>query len=294
MKPTSLPRRNVVSLLRRPLLTVALGLALPVEGQLLKQAQQNSGDASGRPRGTLGVGAAGSVSHNDFGATPSEPDIQTDKLTIRYTRRYDMRYYGFLTFTFWRPTSPDGWARLGDVVVSGQDPTQTPVMIVKDDPAYLAKPVGFERVWADNWDNFDASSVTFWAPVAPDGFVALGFAINGGTTPPDANLYRCVRADLVVEGRWEQIGAPFSHVPHLYHAFFTIKSNGSDPVLPPNTMAHTWWEDRFLDPTYPKLPRVPDPRKAGGVPNKRYVRPWLLRPPLMSPDRLLKNYENRR
>jgi VPS62-like protein/insecticidal crystal toxin P42 protein len=66
----------------------------------------------------------------------------------------------------------------------------------------LAAPVGYNEVWNDSRSHADMDG-TCWAPVAPDGYTALGayFQSGHGNRPPgnDPSVMVCVRNDLLAQ-----------------------------------------------------------------------------------------------
>ncbi|PHH91001.1 hypothetical protein CDD83_1979 [Cordyceps sp. RAO-2017] len=63
----------------------------------------------------------------------------------------------------------------------------------------VARPVRFEWLWNDKGSGGKHSG-TFWRPVAPDGFVALGDVCTYKWGEPSLNSIWCLRADLVKDG----------------------------------------------------------------------------------------------
>lgn len=121
--------------------------------------------------------------------------------------------------TIWRPSIPPclktisskSWFNLGDVVKSGNDIPDTPVLFVYDDGSgLLLPPIGFERVDvtgkglprnSDSDEDFLRKQLrSLWWPIAPPGYVAIG-CIAGSKEdpfePPALSSVRCVREDLV-------------------------------------------------------------------------------------------------
>ena len=54
-----------------------------------------------------------------------------------------------------------------------------------------AFPIDFEMIWAA-----DVDTVTFWKPVAPDGYVAIGNVVTKDSTKPCLDSVVCIREDL--------------------------------------------------------------------------------------------------
>ena len=106
---------------------------------------------------------------------------------------------------FWKPVPPAGYYALGSLGCSNyNDPNgNKAVIVVKevDSSGALAAPVDYERIWKDSGSgaNLDGS---FWNPVAPEGYVALGVvAMAGHSNKPSLDAIRCVRADLTANAK---------------------------------------------------------------------------------------------
>ena len=65
----------------------------------------------------------------------------------------------------------------------------------------IKPPLAFEQVWNDKGSG-GHQNVSFWRPVPPPGYVAVGDVINLGYNPPEdlKKTYACIKADLVVQG----------------------------------------------------------------------------------------------
>ena len=239
---------------------------------------------------TAGMAAAMQASAGD-NQPPFDPDVlYAGKLRVKFTSDYDIRLgTGAGGIPFWRPRLPQGYARVGDVMAP--DIGKTPVLIVEDNPLYVAKPVRFELVWGDNWDNQHNASTTVWYPVPPEGFEAIGMVAQTGNTPPDTSLYRCVKKDLLIEGKYKIVGLPYNGIggtrnPTLWIARYTLAPKDDTAVICANTLWFSWWDGNH-EPTgdgnmttgsytiHP--PRVPDFTRPGGVPSRQLITGWMLR-----------------
>jgi len=60
-----------------------------------------------------------------------------------------------------------------------------------DQRAPTAFPMGFENIWTS-----DKNDVSFWKPVAPDGYVAIGNVVAASAEMPSTDCVVCVREDL--------------------------------------------------------------------------------------------------
>ena len=113
--------------------------------------------------------------------------------------RYDISIY--------RPKGSSGYYPVGDIAVRGLSKPRT-AMIVKPmvgKENALANPVSFRRRWTDSgsgasWD------VSFWEPVCPYGYVALGHAaVRSHESSPHTNEMACVKHDYATLGEWQWI-----------------------------------------------------------------------------------------
>ena len=102
--------------------------------------------------------------------------------------------------SFWSPIAPKGYAPLGHVAVSGQEPPTAPALALNRNIATtashnssaLVRPERFEVAWVDPDECF-----SIWCPVAPPGYVTMGFVCAEGTQSPDKDCVRCAHASLV-------------------------------------------------------------------------------------------------
>jgi len=100
--------------------------------------------------------------------------------------------------TVWRPTCPPGYFSAGDVLQIGSaspSPSHSSVWGGEE----TALPVGFSLVWRDNGRALRGRPVSFWMPVPPEGYVALGAVAVAGQQKPPGGSVRCLREDLAYE-----------------------------------------------------------------------------------------------
>ncbi|WP_371804295.1 Vps62-related protein [Candidatus Lokiarchaeum ossiferum] len=77
-------------------------------------------------------------------------------------------------------------------------------LIVKDrtNGSLLAPPTDYELFWKAATSEIGGHySATFWKPIAPKGYVAMGMVVETGFVKPSTDLIRCVREDLTVQGK---------------------------------------------------------------------------------------------
>lgn len=105
--------------------------------------------------------------------------------------------------SMWRPQAQDHFYPLGDFAQRGyDDPSGNAVVAVvrgtRDDT--LRPPTGFTKLWDSHFGILFGLDVgSFWRPIPPDGYVALGLVCSPSLDdPPSTDVVRCVRKDLVV------------------------------------------------------------------------------------------------
>lgn len=104
---------------------------------------------------------------------------------------------------YYHPLPPEGFKALGSIGLRGYyNPNGLEwIMVVKAKPGSdaLAPPDSFRLVWADRGSGADDDG-SFWMPIPPDGYVALGLVAQRGYNVPSLDDVVCVRADLTVPG----------------------------------------------------------------------------------------------
>ncbi|MEZ4644142.1 MAG: Vps62-related protein [Chloroflexota bacterium] len=103
-------------------------------------------------------------------------------------------------FSGWKATPPAGFLRLGDYAKTGYDSPQTPMLVVRAiQPNALAYPTGYNQIWNDRKSGADSDG-SFWEPIPPAGYKALGCVIVNNHSQPALDQIVCVREDLVTLG----------------------------------------------------------------------------------------------
>jgi hypothetical protein len=106
--------------------------------------------------------------------------------------------------TIYRPTPTDtSYSIIGDYAQGNYSaPTGSSLIVraINDDPNFplLKEPIDYREVWNDKGSGgtYDGS---IWYPVAPDGYLSIGYVCQGGYTKPIIPSYRCVRKDLCID-----------------------------------------------------------------------------------------------
>ena len=114
--------------------------------------------------------------------------------------------------TFFRAIAPVDYFPVGDIVERGQAsaPTTRALILTELPPApssppclpALTPPLDFIKLWENSaiLKSSRQGAVSFWQPVPPEGYVALGTVVIRGFARPPLDLIRCVRHDFVVQG----------------------------------------------------------------------------------------------
>ena len=175
--------------------------------------------------------------------------LDVGDLLITYVDEFELR--GWTDWsgpdTWWHPVTQDGWKALGSLMTRNYNHTSANgkfwMMVVKEDgeTGALAAPVGFER---EGWGETrgDDLAATFFTPVCPAGYVALGTVLgtrNGNTAvPPTVDDVTCVREDLTFDARVDPSSA------YLTNRFPEGAASGMWRISIPQLSLH---EEAFLD-----------------------------------------------
>ncbi|KAK4241979.1 hypothetical protein C8A03DRAFT_40684 [Achaetomium macrosporum] len=113
---------------------------------------------------------------------------------------------------FWHPKPQGNMRAVGSVAVPhyGDINNQWAVLLVGDNPsarkegkgAAVLPPVDYQNVWVDRGSGA-RNDGSFWRPVAPAGYIALGDVANAGYDKPGLDQVWCIRADLVSDGAYK-------------------------------------------------------------------------------------------
>ncbi|MFC2133745.1 Vps62-related protein [Bacteroidota bacterium] len=150
--------------------------------------------------------------------------LETEELLISFAQTFQFRWTdqgsGMSTDgSYYHPVTTDGFKPLGSLGYGGYyNPNGIHgVMVVKAKTGSdaLAAPLDYTHIWNDQGSgaNNDGS---FWAPVPPNGYKALGIVAQSGYNKPSLDDIVCVREDLtvlgetggVVWGTFNTIGGP--------------------------------------------------------------------------------------
>ncbi|GAB4857735.1 hypothetical protein Ancab_015642 [Ancistrocladus abbreviatus] len=99
--------------------------------------------------------------------------------------------------SIWRPVVPQGMVYFGDIAVKGYEPPNACVVLQDLGDEVLRAPSDFQMVGHIK-KQMGMESISFWLPLAPPGFLALGcVASKGSLKPHDFGSLRCIRSNMV-------------------------------------------------------------------------------------------------
>tara|TARA_Y100000389_G_C17419812_1_gene496052 strand:- start:61 stop:1641 length:1581 start_codon:yes stop_codon:yes gene_type:complete len=100
-------------------------------------------------------------------------------------------------FTVWRPIPPEGYVSLGDIATSNRlDPNNNieSMVVLKNQVRF---PVHFNNKPICKLQSKE-DNVSFWKPVAPEGYTCVGIVVNKGRGEPDSNkIIGCVPVEYI-------------------------------------------------------------------------------------------------
>ncbi len=165
--------------------------------------------------------------------------LMVSGLAVTYTNHFEWRWNDKGSGMshdgeFFHPIAPAGYYPLGSVgnpaYISAENlGKQLAAIVVKQigDSGALAAPTDYTKIWSATFD----VSGSFWLPVAPEGYVALGVVVKTGTdAKPGLDEVRCVRSDLAADAK-AGASAWWWNVPINYPQFASWQT---DPPTDPN------------------------------------------------------------
>lgn len=189
-----------MSLSARGLSATLLAFSLLAGCQTLVNTPSTDAEPSPAPSVTH-VGRLGGVG-NQLGSLSEQPHLEI-VTTTSFKWLWDEQGTGSReAVSVWRPQAPSNeYALIGDYAHGTHlKPAEGGLLVkaINEDPAnpLLKAPVDYELRWESRGAG-GKSDGSFWEPIAPPGYVAIGMVGNTGFSKPllDTN-YRCVREDL--------------------------------------------------------------------------------------------------
>lgn len=150
-----------------------------------------------------------------------------------------------------RPKVPKGWFFVGDVVSIGENLPGYSAIIVKDtgNEADMIKPLRYEEIWNDKSAKKSCQHVSFWRPIPPKGYVAMGLVVTRDykdpASLPSFENFRCIASRHVVRGRasrpvWNNRNSG-SDIP--LSLFVPGRDEGDTTSIPAGTFAHGFYDN---------------------------------------------------
>ena len=108
-------------------------------------------------------------------------------------------------FSSYRANDLDGYYSLGDIgVATHSEPAFSIIAQERKSDAFRA-PTGYRRRWDDEGSDAD-QDVTFYEPICPAGYRALGYVtVRSHSSQPSVNDIRCVNSAYTVKGKWKYV-----------------------------------------------------------------------------------------
>lgn len=110
-------------------------------------------------------------------------------------------------YTIWRPLSYKDFKTTGDIILKGDSFIIDNILTETEIVCGATKhPIGYEMVHKYEQSGTNKTeSFVIWKPIAPDGFLSMGFVVvkNGEDTPPPKNTVVCVGANFVTPAEAE-------------------------------------------------------------------------------------------
>lgn len=147
--------------------------------------------------------------------------LDTGELLVKvvdefYWRWDDLGSGGDNDGSYWHPKVPEEYHALGSAGKRGYStPTHNTVMLVVKDKGTsaippLAAPTDYQLVYNDAGSGANADG-SFWLPLPPQGYVAIGIVAQSGWSKPSLDDVVCVREDLTILAEagsyiWHDVG----------------------------------------------------------------------------------------
>lgn len=115
---------------------------------------------------------------------------------------WDKKSGGDMDGAFYNPTNiPIGFSSMGSYGQGNYNSPDGSVLVVKElESGALAYPTGFNLVYNDKGSGADLDG-SFWEPIPPKGYVAMGILCVRGYDQPPTTSVVCLRSNLVVPSK---------------------------------------------------------------------------------------------
>ena len=194
--------------------------------------------------------------------------LDTEELLIAFSQTFQFRWNDngsgqSMNGSYWHPLTTDGFKALGSLGFQGHyNPTGKHGVIVlkaKSGSEALAAPVDYTLLFSDQGSHAKDSG-SFWIPVPPAGYKAMGIVTQSGYNKPDLEDVVCVREDLTIPG---EVGELLWKCAYLDNPWLKIFSSWK--IEPPAAGPH---ENAYLAPgTFVAVSSTFDPPSVHSVMN---------------------------
>jgi len=128
------------------------------------------------------------------------------EITITVVTEFELQWEdkgsgGKMNGSFWRPKATEGYYILGGYAQRGYVAAPDGAVIAVKAPfGPIQHPMAYERIWTDEGSGAHTEG-SFWRPIPPEGYVALGIFCQKGYLEPEIEAMVCVHENLVIKGR---------------------------------------------------------------------------------------------
>jgi hypothetical protein len=139
--------------------------------------------------------------------------LDTGELLVTFVDQFQWRWDdsgsgGIYDGAFYQPVTSDGWRSVGSLGVNNYGGVNGlySIMVVKPDVDAnttfppISEPVDYQLIYNDRCSGATDDG-SFWLPVPPAGYKAIGVVAQSGWNKPPLSDIVCIREDLVVPGR---------------------------------------------------------------------------------------------
>lgn len=148
------------------------------------------------------------VSAISFTLQAQRNELRTNQFEIRFVDEYELVYADHGTgadqdVSIWKPVTND--FIVGHVATLGYDkPIKSAMTIKLYDQMVANYPVDYKLIYTDAGTGGD-QDVAFWQPIAPEGYVAMGYVATNGYEKPDLQAVICLKEEYTAFGLTENI-----------------------------------------------------------------------------------------
>ncbi|TFI56129.1 DUF946 domain-containing protein [Mastigocladus laminosus UU774] len=136
----------------------------------------------------------------------AQTELECGDLAIKLVNQFQLIWWdknsqGIYDGAYYKPVVPAGYYNVGHYGQANyNDPIGVVVAVKELTSGALARPTDYELVWKDTGSGASMEG-GFWRPIPPNGYLALGLVVTGNYNKPSLDEVRCVRQDLVIQGK---------------------------------------------------------------------------------------------